>query len=511
MYVTAHKKWWLFLATALAIMMVDIDVTAANLALSTIAHDLHFGLSTAQWIIDGYMIAAASLMAFGGRLSDILGTRRVFLAGLVVFTLSSLAVGLSIGPLSIIISRIVQGSCIAFTFPVALVVVRQVFPPHQHGFVIGLMVAIAGLSQALGPTVGGVIITLLSWRWIFLLNIPLALLALFMIACWLPKPDALTKEPIPYLGATIFAMGLLALMTAINEITRFGVGSAIFILLMVSALILLALFAVIEWRSTHPVLNLHLFSNRDFCSVNVIRFLSNGVYFVLLFTLSLLLQNFLGFSALHAGYLLLAMTLVCGIASIPAGKLVDKIGPKHPILLGNLLLIVSTLLLSFIQQQGTLFLLMSALGLAGLGIALLIPATGTAVLLSTPREKSGSGMGIFLTNGFIGSSIGVALSGLLLTVWSRHQLDHLLAASTITVTTQQHAVLNQVASGVQRLATHQTHFSAAMLQILQPMTAHAFISSFHRLMLGCGLLLLVSFLAALRLQCAAKGRVGSAH
>lgn len=264
-----NRKWWVFVATALAVMMVDIDITAVNLALATIARELNVGLSTAQWIIDGYMIAAASLMALGGRLSEIFTGRRVFLFGLGLFAIASFAVGFSTGTWSIISSRILQGACIAFTFPVAIILVRQIFPVEKQGFVIGLMVAIAGLSQALGPTIGGVIIHVLSWRWIFFLNVPLALFAFVVASYALPKvkiPSA--TYSLHMKGVMALVLGLFGIMTALNEVLRWGVNSIQFIGLLSIGFVLLIVFIFIEFKSRNPLLELRLLINRNFLIIS---------------------------------------------------------------------------------------------------------------------------------------------------------------------------------------------------------------------------------------------------
>ena len=155
-------KWWIFISLALSVMLVNVDLSAVNLAIPSITDDLNLTLNAAQWIINGYTIAAAALMAYAGRLCDMFGYRKIFLPGLLVFILTSIAVAFSMGAWSISLSRIFQGASIAFIFPIAGVIVRDVFPQNEQGFAIGLIVSIAGFSQALGPTFGGILISLLS-------------------------------------------------------------------------------------------------------------------------------------------------------------------------------------------------------------------------------------------------------------------------------------------------------------------------------------------------------------
>ena len=494
-------KWIIFIALSLTIMMVDLDITAVNLALAVIAQDLTINLPTAQWIIDGYMIAAAACMALGGRVTDIYGTRKIFFIGLILFAISSLAVGLAIGPWSILISRLIQGACIAFIFPVALVIVRFVFPKEEIGFASGLLIAIAGFSQALGPTVGGIIIHLMGWRWIFFLDVPLALFALAIAWYNLKIPNYGTKKEPLYIGsAAILVTGLLALMTALNEVAIWGIDSLRFIGLLIIGLILLVVFAYIEFHTKKPLLELKLLLNKTFLYINLVRIYFNFIYFAMLFTLGLLLQNVLHYSALNAGYILLALTLTFGILSIPAGKLIDKIRPQRLIFTGFALLVTSNILLTLVSSHKTLPFMLVTLFIAGVAIALLVPATGTAALFAIPPEKSGAGMGVFLTNAFIGGSLGVAISGWILTVQSKTILHHLISLTPITLTQLQWHKLEQAANGIMVFQITDHLFVRELLLELQPMVQRAFISGFSSIMWLCAILGIVSCLLTLRIK-----------
>jgi EmrB/QacA subfamily drug resistance transporter len=489
-----NRKWWVFVATAFTIMMVDLDSTAINLALASIAKDLNIGLPTAQWIIDGYMIAAAAMMAVGGKLSDIFGWRRIFIFGLITFILSSLAVGLSDGSWSVLISRIIQGSCIAFTFPVSLAIVRLVFPSQHHGFIMGLLIAIAGLSQALGPTVGSIIIHILGWRWIFFIDVPLALIALMIAVQTIPTDKQnIVKQPLPFRRAILLVAGMFLVMTALNEATYWGIDSLKFIGLLLLSACLLIIFVTNELRTEKPLLELQLFANSNFLLINIIRLLLNFIYFAMLFTVGLLLQNILGYSTLNSGYILLALTLVFGVLSIPAGKFVDKVGPKKPILIGFIFLMISNLILAMAVHL-TLSTLLIALFLAGIAIALLVPATGAAALFSVQLEKTGAAMGIFLTNAFIGGSMGIAISGLLLAFQSKQPLDALINQSHLSLTMSQMNVLSHVASGVRDISSIHNMFSTSVLYKATLIVQETFIHGFTYAMSLCFLLGLVALI-----------------
>lgn len=490
---TQRPRWWVFFATALAIIMVDIDITAVNLALTTIGQDLAISMSTIQWIIDGYLIAAAALMAFSGKLSDLLGHKRVFLFGLAFFMLASLIVGVAYTPGILIFGRVLQGSCIAFTFPISIVILRSVFPKEQQGFVVGLMVAIAGFAQALGPTFGGVVIEFLNWRYIFYINVPLSLLAFIIAYVAIPHSHHITQKIPKNMSAVIlFISGLLMIMTALNEISRWGVGSVIFLSMLFIGVGLTALFTVIEYRAPDPILDLHLLAKRNFGLLNIVRLFLNFVYFALLFTLSLFLQNILRYSAIQAGFILLCLTLVFGVVSIPAGKLGDKIGVKKPFEWGMSLLVLSCVLFSTVYLSLSPALLIIALILAGIAIGLAIPSSGTMVLFTAPQNKLGAAMGLFFTTSFIGSSLGVAISGLMLQTLSKYKLQLLLESRQTLLSTLQYNKLQDMASGVSPIESSSDLINLATLNQLHPMITEAFTFSFTIIMILCALLSLVS-------------------
>jgi MFS family permease len=163
----ANRKWWIFFATSLVLVMTNIDYTAVNLALAPIANDLHANLSTLQWIINGYSSAAAACAVIGGRLGDTYGYRKVFIAGVIIFTVASVLIGFATNAWSIILLRILQGAGGATCWPLCVVIISNVFPKDRQGYAIGKAMAIATIALAVGPTFGGVLLHFLNWRWIF--------------------------------------------------------------------------------------------------------------------------------------------------------------------------------------------------------------------------------------------------------------------------------------------------------------------------------------------------------
>ena len=483
-----QRHWWIFLAIAITVMMVDVDITAVNLAITQMAAELHLTLSQAQWIINGYTIAAAAFMAFAGRLADAYGYRRIFIWALWAFILFSLAVAFSIGPVTIIISRILQGASIAFIFPVGAVIIRHVFPQKQQAFAIGLIVSIAGLSQAVGPSLGGMMVEWLSWRWIFMVDAPLGSIALTLAYYFLPKVQTKKAIELHPLAVMSFALGLFSFMVALNEAATWGVASLGFIFTFGTAVCLLLIFARIEWRAKSPLLDLHLFRNQNFMIVNGIRFVTILIFAALLFVLSLLLQTILQYSALNTGFILLVMTLMIAVLSIASGHFVERFGVKLSLMVALIALLLGLGLLAFINVLPTLSLIFPALALLGIGFALVVPATSVGLMQSVPPQKTGIAIGLFFTNGFVGSSFGVAISGWLLQVWGLSKLTTLLAVQPFSVSAQNLKLLHDIMVGAKSMDSLQQLFPAALANELLTITQTAFLQGVSLMMLSALLL-----------------------
>ncbi len=409
---TTQQKWLIFAGLALSVVMVDIDITASNLALSTISQSLQMPLSSAQWLIDGYTMAAAALMAFGGRSGDLYGHKRVFQFALLLFTIASALVGLSHNGITIVLSRIFQGGCIAFTFPLATIIARQIFPLEKQGFVIGLLISIAGISQAIGPTFGSLVIHFASWRWIFLLNIPFALTAFYLVNRYLPHlPKNQNKANSNVLSLSLLIVGVFSLITALNEVVHIGATSWIFLsLLGLSGLSFIG-FGYREWHSQNPLLDLRLLINRVFGSMIIVRAIISYVYFSWLFLLSLLLQRFLGYSAVRSGLMMCFLTLITAIFAVPTGKLIDRKGTKKLMVIGFVIMLIALIWFIMMMQHPTMGNLIIGFILGGFSITLLIPTSATASIKSVAMKRAGAAMGVLLTCSFLGGALGVAVSG----------------------------------------------------------------------------------------------------
>lgn len=492
--VTNNHKWLIFLALALSVVMVDVDMTAVNLAIATIAKELQLTLPTAQWIINGYTIAATALIAFGGRCGDVFGRKKIFQRALLMFAVASVAVGVSQGDLSIVISRILQGACIAFTFPLATIIARDIFPANQRGFAIGLLISIAGISQSIGPTVGGLIIHFANWRWIFFINVPLALCSYWLIHHYLPTSDVSNSSKMDFLGLLSLIIGLFAVITALNGASATGIASFDFISLMVLGIIGLSVFAFREFHTPTPLLDLSLLLNKPFTIIITTRMFVNFIYFSWLFLLGLLLQNILDHSTIESGFIMLFLTAIIAVLATPVGKLIDAIGSKTPLLIGLSLMTISCLLLSIVPQYQSIKYLAANLLLSGIAIGLLIPSSATAAMHSAPMKKGGAAMGVLFTCGFLGAALGVAISGWLLTLISNASLQAALIAHKISIESTLLPKLMQMASGTLNLDLLNGGMPHKLIEQVIPLVDQAFYAGFSMLMYIMASLAFIAFI-----------------
>lgn len=406
------NKWLVFIAMSLTVFMVDVDITAVNSALVTITNELHLDLSTVQWVINGYLIAAASLMAFAGRISDIYGHRRLFIIGMVAFTITSLATALAMEAYTICIARFLQGACMAIIFPLSLILTKNVFPKDRHGQVIGWLIAVAGISQALGPSLGGILIACWEWRLIFLLNIPLGIIVIVIVWGFTTKDNfSISNHKLNSFSVILFVGALMLLMFAINHIHANSLPEVWLFSAFIFSIIMLIIFFRIELGSYFPLLPLNLLKNRNFIILNSLRTVTQLTYFGILFMLGMLLESSLKINAFYASVIMSSLTLTFGVASLFTGRMADQYGDLPPIIMGLILMLMGYLGLALIGWIDGMVILFIALACIGLASALLLPSMTNSIIRAVPQEQIGAAMGLYFTNGYFSASLGIGLAG----------------------------------------------------------------------------------------------------
>lgn len=412
----AKRKWLGLGALALTSFLLTLDDTALSVALPSIAGDLGLGLSGLEWVVNAYTLALAALLLTGGKLSDALGSRRIFLAGLAVFTVASLAGGLAPSGLLLLVARVMQGSGAALMMPATLAIISTTFPARQRGMAIGVWAGVSAGGLAIGPLLGAVLTESFGWRSIFLVNVPLGAVGLaFGRAILEESKPASRRLSLDLAGMLAWGGTLFALVFALTEGMSYGWTSPLILASFASAAVGLLAFVRLEQRSDAPLLELSLFRSRNLSGANAVSLLSTAVMCSIFFFISLYLQVVRGYGAIEAGAAFLPMTLLICLLAPAAGRISDRTGRRLPAALGMVILAGGLLLLSRLGARSGLGDLLPALMLSGIGIGLTTAPVTTAALDFAPQDEAGLRAGILNTSRMIGLAVGIALMGAIVT------------------------------------------------------------------------------------------------
>jgi EmrB/QacA subfamily drug resistance transporter len=392
--------------------MIMLDNTVVNVALPSIQRELGVGLSQLEWIVAGYALTFAALMLTGGKLADRYGRRLVFVLGLAVFTLASLACGLATTGEMLVGARIVQGVGAALMSPATLSIISAAFPPRQRGTAIGIWAGVSALALAIGPLVGGLLTQHIGWHWIFFVNIPVGLLAIAASLLLIEESrDTSREQRLDVPGLATSAVGLFALTYALIEANAHGWTSGRILGAFGLAAAMLTAFVVLELRQRLPMLDLSLFRNPTFAGANLVVLLAALAMFGVFFFVSLYMQNVLGFSAVQAGAAFLPMTFLIIVVAPVAGRLSDRFGSRWLTTGGMLLIGLQLLWFSTLGVGAGFRDLLPGLLIGGLGMALTMTPTAAAAIRAVPVEKSGVGSAVLNSFRQVGGSLGIALMG----------------------------------------------------------------------------------------------------
>jgi EmrB/QacA subfamily drug resistance transporter len=406
------RKWFTLGAVAFGLFMIMLDNTVVNVALPAIQRDLNVDLSELEWIVAGYALTFAALMLTGGKLADFYGRRLVFVIGIVVFTLASLACGLADSGGVLIAARIVQGVGAALMNPATLSIISATFPPRQRGMAIGIWAGVSALALALGPLAGGLITEHISWNWIFFINIPIGVLA--VVASFLlidESRDTRAEQRLDIPGLVTSGVGLFALTYGLIEANTYGWGSARIMGSFVVAAVMLAAFVEIERRGRAPMLELSLFRNPTYTGANIVMLMVALAMFGVFFFVSLYMQNILGYSAVQAGAAFLPMTMLIALLAPVTGKLSDRFGSRWFMTGGLSLLAVQLFYFSRLGVSATYWQLLPAMLIGGVGMAATMPTSSAAAMRAVPADLAGVGSAVLNSARQVGGSLGIAVIG----------------------------------------------------------------------------------------------------
>jgi EmrB/QacA subfamily drug resistance transporter len=429
-----HPRRWLILAVVgAAFFMTILDVAIVNVAIPSIETDLHITEQRVQWVVTAYAITFGGFLLLGGRMADLLGRKRIFLVGLTIFTLSSLACGLSHAADSaavLIGARAVQGLGAAIISPAALSIVTTTFTEGaERNKALGIWGALGGSGAAAGVLFGGILVKYLGWEWIFFVNVPVGVLVFVLAAAIVPESRVeLAQRRYDVAGAATVTGGLALLVYAISKAPNVGWGSARTILLLIASAVILAAFVVIELRGRAPLMPFGIFRNRSLTGANMVGFLMGMVIFANFFLLTLYVQQVLHWSALKTGITFLATAGTTVIWAGVAQALTTRVGARIVMTAGLLIMAVALLGYTRIPVDGHYWpdLLPEYLVFA-VGLAFAFVPVSIAALTGVKPDDAGLASGLLNTSQQIGGAIGVAV---VTTIFTTQAKDLLLTGHT---------------------------------------------------------------------------------
>jgi EmrB/QacA subfamily drug resistance transporter len=406
------RSWWTLVAASLGLGMNVLDGTIVNVALPSIQRDLHSSFSTVQWVLNAYFLAFAVLLATGGRVGDIFGRRRIFLIGVAVFAAASAACGVAPDSATLLIGRAIQGAGAAFMIPATLALIVTNFPPNLVPRAIGLWTGVTGVALAIGPVLGGVLTKDVSWRAIFYLNIPVALIT-FMIARLAAREsrDERASRTLDYAGIVTLSLGLVAGVLAVIEASAWGWTSARVIGLLAGSVVALALFVGIERRSEAPILPLPIFRSLPFVGTNIAGFVLLFCVLGIFLYMAIYMQAVLGFSALKAGLMYLPATVPIALLGPVSARLAERFGAWPVTAVGMVFLAAAGGVEAGLTAHTDSGRIVAVMVVLGIGMGLVGAPTSRLAIASAEARFAGAASGVFAMSRQIGAAVGVAVVG----------------------------------------------------------------------------------------------------
>ncbi len=405
---TRTQRWVLAL-TSTAALMVALDQLVVSTALNSIRNDLHASIATLEWTANAYSLSFAVLLVTGAALGDRFGRRLMFVVGLLVFSLASIACALAPTIGTLIAARAVQGAGSALVMPLAVALLTGAFPPEKRGGALGIFTALTGLAVVGGPLIGGAVTQGIAWQWIFWINVPIAAVLIPLVLIRTSESHGPRVRP-DVLGLILVSAGMFGIVWGLVRANAAGWGSSEVMVALAAGVVVTIVFIAWEMRATQPMLSIGLFADRAFTGGNVAMFLHTGALFSSVFFLAQYLQITLGYSPLGAGLRFLPWTLPLFVISPIAGRVLDRIGSRLLLTLGLVLQFVGLGWVALTIAGGRSYgSAIAALVIAGCGAAMAIPAGQNAVMNAIPREAIGKASGVYNTARQLGGAFGIAI------------------------------------------------------------------------------------------------------
>jgi EmrB/QacA subfamily drug resistance transporter len=452
----ADKRRWIALALIVAAQfMVVLDVAIVNVALPSIKTDLHFSQESLQWVVTAYAILFGGALLLGGRLADLLGRRRLFMAGIALFGISSLLSGLAWSEASLIVFRGLQGLSGALLSPAALSILTTTFREgRERNIALGVWGAASGSGGAAGVLLGGALTSYLSWSWIFFVNVPVAAV-LLSVTPWLLRESRVdgALRHFDFAGATTITSSLMLLVYGMTRATQHGWGNSVTVGALALSAALAISFVAIELRSKAPLLPLRIFRLRTLSAANGTALLLSSALFSQFFLLTLYMQQVLHYSAIKTGVAYIALTVAIVAFSTVAQTLSTRVGVRRVLPVGLLLSAAGLVLYALLPVHGHYFWdIFPAFVLSGLGLALAFVPLQIASLTGVRSHEAGVASGLINTSQQIGGAIGLAAATTIATTYTAHYVSaHAVSPASGPALTHGFTVAFYVLAGIAAL------------------------------------------------------------
>jgi len=409
------RKWHAMAAVGTGVFLATMDGSIINVSLPTLVRELHTEFAMVQWVVLAYLLIITSTMAGIGRIADMVGKKSIYMSGFIIFTLGSALCGFSPSVNWLIGFRVLQAFGAAMTMALGAAIVTEAFPPAERGKAMGIIGAIVSIGIVLGPALGGVILSLLSWRWIFYVNLPVGIIGTIMVQRNLPDFKPGTRQQFDIWGALSLCSSILFLLLGLTLGQQQGFFQPLIYILLGLWLILAGLFIFIEYKVPQPMIDPKLFRN-TILSVNLITgfisFVGLGGTMILL---PFYLENILGFPSMRVGLLMGIIPVMLGITSPLAGTLSDRVGSRKITMTGLLILLLGFLAASTLNQHTEILGYAVRIFLVGAGIGIFLSPNNSAIMGAAPRHQLGIVSSMMAQSRTLGQTVGVAVIG---AVWA---------------------------------------------------------------------------------------------
>jgi EmrB/QacA subfamily drug resistance transporter len=483
------NKWWTLVAVCLGTFMLLLDITIVNVALPDIQRALHASFSDLQWVVDAYALTLAAFLLTAGSLADMYGRRLMYMIGLVVFTSASMLCGFAVSSLMLQLSRALQGVGGAIMFAVSLALLADAFRGKDRGVAFGIWGAVTGLAVAIGPLLGGLLTSGLSWRWIFFVNVPLGIVAVVIAVMKVAESRSPQASGPDWAGFAIFTVALASLVYALIESNQRSFTNGLVLGCFALAAVLLVAFVIVELRIAHPMFDLTLFRLPTFSGGAVAAFGLSASIFAMLLYLVLYLQDILGYSPLGTGVRLMVISGGILATSTIAGRLTSKVPIRLLIGPGLIMVGAGLLLMRGLDASSTWTHLIPGMIVGGLGVGLVNPPLASTAVGVVRPHQAGMASGINSTFRQVGIATGIALLG---SLFSNKVKDEVLArvAAVPGLSHQGPRIATAVQSGeigqvIGKLPTHAR-------QAVGVITRSAFTTGLNEILLIAAIIALVS-------------------